>query len=68
MSHATTRQKTLEYRIYFTIGFLVAMPIVLFDRLFPRQLEPFERPETRRGLVTEARAMTNTVIPFVFMS
>jgi hypothetical protein len=64
--HARHRAKPAEYRIYYAIIFVVALPIALVSRLLPRERSFLERGE-RRGVIGEARALTNTVIPYLFM-
>lgn len=68
-AHRLSAAKSTEYQLYFAVGFAVALPIAVAGRLLPRRPGPFDRVgEPRRGVIAEAREMTNTVIPFVFMS
>ena len=64
---ARRRGKPVEYRVYYAIVFAVALPIALVSRLLPRERSFLDRAE-RRGVLGEARALTNTVIPYLFMS
>jgi hypothetical protein len=76
MAHATTtmahddvhrrKGKPAEYRIYYAIVFAVALPIAAVRRMLP-QSEGFLEEGARRGVIGEARALTNTVIPYLFM-
>jgi hypothetical protein len=75
MAHATTpmahhaprrKGKPVEYRIYYAIVFTVALPIAAVRRMLP-QSEGFLEDGKRRGVIGEARALTNTVIPYLFM-
>ena len=62
------RRRPGEYRLYYAIVFVVALPIAIVGRLFPRQLGTgHDGAEERRSVWAEARALTNTVIPFLFM-
>jgi len=61
------RAKPVEYRIYFGIVFTVALPIALITRMLPRKQTFLDARPARRGVFGEARALTNTVIPFLFM-
>jgi len=65
-SQARHRAKPAEYRIYYAIVFAVALPITLVSRLLPRERSFLDRGE-RRGVLGEARALTDTVIPYLFM-
>lgn len=68
-AHRLSAAKSTEYQIYFAAAFAVALPIALVARVLPRRAGPFERkPAPRRGVIAEARAMTHTAVPFVFMS
>ena len=60
------RRKPAEYRLYFAIVFVVALPVALVGRLFPRRLAD-GGAEERRSVWAEARALTDTVIPYLFM-
>lgn len=63
-----SRRKPVEYRLYFMIVFVVALPIAVVGRLFPRELaSPHAAPELARTVWAEARAITDTVIPYLFM-
>lgn len=63
-----TRRKPAEYRLYFAIVFVVALPIAIVGRLFPRELaSPHAAAEAARSVWAEARAITDTVIPYLFM-
>ena len=57
-------RKTLEYRIYRAIGMCIALPIAAIRRLLPREIDA----PARRSVVAEARAMTDTVVPYIFMA
>ena len=59
--------KPVEYRIYYAIIFVWALPIALIGRLLPRRRSFLEPEGRRRGVIGEARALTNTVIPYLFM-
>jgi hypothetical protein len=59
-------RKPVEYRLYYAVVFSVALPIALIGRLFPREPGYLER-RAPRSILGEARALTNTVIPYVFM-
>ncbi len=60
------RKRPVEYRLYYAIVFAVALPIAIAGRLFPRRLTGAGAGE-RRSVIAEARALTNTVIPYLFM-
>jgi len=75
MIHATetlggrkARRKPAEYRLYYAIVFAVALPIALVGRLFPREIGQAEGSEAAGlSVLGEARALTNNVIPYLFM-
>lgn len=56
-----TRRNRFEYRAYFAIVYLLALPIATLRCLMPRALEQAQGP------LAEARRMTETVIPYIFM-
>jgi hypothetical protein len=62
------RRRPREYRLYYAIVFAFALPIAIVGRLFPRRLSTgHDGAEERRSVWAEARALTNTVIPYLFM-
>ena len=61
------RRKPAEYRLYYAIVFAVALPIALVGRLFPRRLTETGDAEASRSVWAEARALTDAVIPYLFM-
>lgn len=68
--HAPVRSKRArpaEYRVYFAIVFAVALPIALAGRLFPRALEADGGRAERLSVIGDARRLTNSVIPYLFM-
>jgi len=66
-SPARHRAKPAEYRLYYAIVFAVALPIAIVSRLLPRERSFLEPEAARRGVLGEARALTDTVIPYLFM-
>ena len=68
--HRTVRRrKPAEYRIYYAIVFAVALPIAVLSRLLPREAGYLERARpARRSVLGEARALTDSVIPYLFMN
>jgi hypothetical protein len=57
-----------QYRLIFGFAFLVFLTITLLARLLPRRLRPWSPEGGRRmSLVAEARAITDTVLPFAFL-
>ena len=57
-----------QYRLIFGIAFLVFLTITLVARLLPRRLRPWSPEGGRRmSFIAEARAVTNTVLPFAFL-
>lgn len=64
----TARRKPAEYRVYYAIVFAVALPIAVIRCLAPRTPGYLEsRGDEGRGVLAEARALTNTVVPYLFM-
>ncbi|MEO1602764.1 MAG: hypothetical protein AAFU49_20305 [Pseudomonadota bacterium] len=57
-----------EYRLYYAIVFTVALPVAVVGRLFPRRLGQAEgAPAEGLSILDEARGLTNTVVPYLFM-
>lgn len=67
-STALMAQERRQFRLIFGVAFVVFMVTALIARLLPRRLRPWT-PVGNRPLsfVAEARALTNTVIPFAFL-
>ncbi|MEM1345339.1 MAG: cytochrome PufQ [Pseudomonadota bacterium] len=65
-----SRRKPVEYRLYYAIVFAVALPVAAVCALLPRR-EAFQSAAVanapRRGVFAEARALTDAVVPFLFM-
>ncbi len=57
-----------EYGIYFAASFLLFLPVVLVNRVLPRALRPLAPTDEPRSILGETKALTNTVVPFVFMA
>ena len=57
-----------EYGVYFTASFLLFLPVVLVNRVLPKSLRPLAPTDEPRSILGETRALTNTVVPFVFMA
>lgn len=67
-SRRAARRKPAEYRLYYAIIFAVALPVAVVGRLFPRRLRQAEgAPGEGLSILDEARGLTNTVIPYLFM-
>jgi len=67
-TRARVRRKPAEYRLYYAIVFAVALPIAAVRCIFPRTDGYLERaPSEPRGVLSEARALTETVVPYLFM-
>jgi hypothetical protein len=67
-STALLAQERRQFRLIFGVAFVVFLAITLVARLLPRRLRPWAPVGDRRlSLVAEARAVTNTVIPFAFL-
>lgn len=57
-----------QFRFIYGVAFVVFLTITLIARLLPRRLRPWVPVSGRRlSFVAEARAVTNTVIPFAFL-
>jgi hypothetical protein len=57
-----------QFRLIFGIAFVVFLTITAFARLLPRRLRPWAPTGDRRlSFIAEARALTNTVVPFAFL-
>jgi hypothetical protein len=57
-----------QYRLIWGIVFLVVLAITLAARLLPRRLRPWSpHGGSRMSSIAEARAVTNTVLPFAFL-
>ncbi|MEM9145147.1 MAG: cytochrome PufQ [Pseudomonadota bacterium] len=64
----TARRKPAEYRFYYAIVFAVALPVAVVGRLFPRRLGHADgAPAEGLSILEEARGLTNTVVPYLFM-
>jgi hypothetical protein len=63
--HAADRR---QFRLIFVVAFALFLAITLLGRLLPRRLRPWTPAGDRRlSLVAEARALTDTVLPFAFL-
>ena len=57
-----------QYRLIYGTAFLVFLTITLMARLLPRRWRPWSPERGRRmSFIEEARAVTNTVVPFAFL-
>lgn len=57
-----------QFRLIFGVAFVVFLVITAMARLLPRRLRPWSPAGGRRlSFVAEARALTNTVVPFAFL-
>ena len=57
-----------QYRLIFGVAFIVFLTITLLARLLPRRMRPWSHAGDRHlSLIDEARAVTNTVVPFAFL-
>jgi hypothetical protein len=57
-----------QFRLIFGVAFVVFLTITALARLLPRRLRPWSPTGERRlSFVAEARALTNTVVPFAFL-
>ncbi|MGF1503264.1 MAG: cytochrome PufQ [Paracoccaceae bacterium] len=62
------RRKPVEYKIYFAVIFAVALPIAALGRLLPRDTGYLEASTgASRSVFAEARAIADSIIPFLFM-
>ncbi|MEL6317347.1 MAG: cytochrome PufQ [Pseudomonadota bacterium] len=59
------RRGSAEYWLYFALIFPVCLLIAGVAQLLPRAWRPLAA--TGRGVFADAKAATNTVLPFVFM-
>ena len=67
-STALLAQERRQFRLIFGVAFMVFLVIALMARILPRRLRPWAPVGNRRlSFVAEARAVTNTVIPFAFL-
>lgn len=67
-SSALLARERRQFRLIFGFAFVVFLTIALIARLLPRRLRPWAPQGGRRlSFVAEARAVTNTVIPFAFL-
>lgn len=68
MSPVSGAAERRQYRLIFGVAFLVFLTITLVARLLPRRLRPWSPEGGRRmSFIAEARAVTNTVLPFAFL-
>ncbi len=57
-----------QYRLIFGVVFIVFLTITVLARMLPRRLRPWSPVGERHlSLIAEARAVTNTVVPFAFL-
>lgn len=57
-----------QFRLIFGVAFMVFLTITVLARLLPRRLRPWSPTGDRRlSFIAEARALTNTVVPFAFL-
>ncbi len=67
-SSALLARERRQFRLIFGVAFVVFLTITLIARILPRRLRPWAPAGDRRlSFVAEARAVTNTVIPFAFL-
>jgi hypothetical protein len=67
-SNALPARERRQFRLIFGVAFVVFLAITLVARILPRRLRPWAPAGDRRlSFVAEARAVTNTVIPFAFL-
>ena len=67
-STALLAQERRQYRLIFGVAFVVFLVIALIARILPGRLRPWAPARNRHlSFVAEARAVTNTVIPFAFL-
>lgn len=64
----STRAHSWEYGVYFAASFLLFLPVVLVNRVLPKALRPLAPTDEPRSILGETKALTNTVVPFVFMA
>ncbi|MEM1025266.1 MAG: hypothetical protein AAGD10_02240 [Myxococcota bacterium] len=66
-SVATTRTRRIseerQYRLYYALGFITALPVVALSRLVPRR-----RGTARSTVLEETHAHVHNVLAFVFMA
>jgi hypothetical protein len=61
-------QERKQFRLIFGVAFVVFLALSLVARALPRRWRPWVPAGDRRlSLIGEARALTNTVIPFAFL-
>ena len=63
-----SRAHSGEYGVYFAASFLLFLPVVLVNRVLPKALRPLAPMDEPRSIFGETKALTNTVVPFVFMA
>ena len=57
-----------QFRLISGVAFVVFLTITAFARLLPRRLRPWSPSGDRHlSFIAEARALTNTVVPFAFL-
>ncbi|HYN76651.1 MAG TPA: hypothetical protein VES73_02520 [Lamprocystis sp. (in: g-proteobacteria)] len=67
-STAVMAQERRQFRLVFGVTFMLFLGIALIARVLPRRLRPWAPVGNRHlSFVAEARAVTNTVIPFAFL-
>ena len=67
-STAIMAQERRQFRLVYAVAFVGFLGMALMARLLPRRLRPWAPAGNRRlSFVAEARAVTNTVIPFAFL-
>jgi hypothetical protein len=59
---------SMEYGVYFAASFLVFLPVVLVNRILPKGLRLLAPTTEQRSILGETKALTNSVVPFVFMA
>ncbi|MFO1090928.1 MAG: hypothetical protein U1E46_15250 [Hyphomicrobiales bacterium] len=65
-----TRQRVSEqreYRLLYGVCLALLVIVALATRLLPRRLRPLGSSSHRMSVIEEARAATDTLLPFAFM-
>jgi hypothetical protein len=63
------KQEAKEFRLIFAACFVIFLMVVIMARLLPKQWRPWPAAaQGRTSIINEAKAATNTFIPFAFMA
>ncbi len=64
-----SHQEARQFRVIYMICFLIFLVVAMFGRLLPDKWRPLQADVIeKRSVIGEAKAATNTILPYVFMA